>query len=130
MRSQRILFPLCLALVALAVGCRTAPVMLPDPEISVDPALKNDLAVSGFLVMRNQGNLTQVQVTLQNLRYGTLPLEVKTDWFDLNGVLQESMTSSWKTVSVGRQAQLPLKITGPNEQAVNFRIYIREAKRN
>ena len=129
MRFHRVLLPLVLALLALAVGCQS-PVAYSEPELDIDPALKRDVAPSGFLVTRNQGDLMQVQVTLRNLRYGTLPLRVKADWFDLNGMLQESLTSSWKTVSIARQAELPMKFTAPNAQAAQFRIYVREAKRN
>jgi uncharacterized protein YcfL len=129
MKTHRILLPALLAMLALAVGCQS-PVVLTEPEVNIDPALKNDLVTSGFLVVRNEANLMQVQINLRNLRYGTLPVQVKVDWFDLNGLQQESLTSAWKTVSIARQVELPLKFTAPNEQAASFRIYIRQAKRN
>jgi uncharacterized protein YcfL len=129
MRFHHVLLPVLLVTLALVAGCQS-PVAYSEPELDIDPALKKDVVTSGFLVTRNQGDLMQVQVTLKNLGYGTLPLRVKTDWFDLNGMLQESLTSSWKTVSIARQAELPMKFTAPNEQAARFRIYVREAKRN
>jgi len=129
MKVHRFLLLGCVVLAGLVAGCRST-YEIPDPRVTVDPALRRDLVVSRFITMQNQANLTQVQANLRNLRYGTLPLEVKVDWFDANGMVQESLSSNWKYVSVSRQTEYPLKATAPNEQATDFRVYIRQAKRN
>lgn len=129
MRSHCLLVLGCLALAGLLTGCQSVQ-PLPDPRISVDPALNHNLAVTRLVTMRNQANLMEVQATLVNLGYQTLPLDIRVDWFDLNGIKQGSLTEKWNTISVSRQAEYSLKVTAPNEQATDFRCYIHEAKRN
>jgi len=129
MRSHRFLVLGCLALAGLLAGCQSVQ-PLPDPRISVDPALSHDLAIGRLVTMRNQGNIMEVQATLINLGYRTLPLDIRVDWFDLTGIKQDSLTEKWRTISVSRRGEYSLKVTAPNDQATDFRCYINETKRN
>ncbi|MBT3287666.1 MAG: YcfL family protein [Victivallales bacterium] len=129
MKTSRLLLLGCVALSGLLAGCRSV-LSPPDPRVTVGPELRRALFVSRFLTQQNDAGFTQIQATLQNLRRRTLRLQVRVDWFDAKGVVQESLTSNWRNVSVTRQTEYALKVTAPNPQATDFRLYIHEAKRN
>ena len=129
MKTSRLLLLGCVALSGLVAGCRSVQ-SPPDPRVTLGPELKRALVVSRFLILQNDAGFTQIQATLRNLRHRTLPLQVRVDWFDANGVVQESLTSNWRYVSVTRQTEYALKVTAPNPQATDFRLYVHEAKRN
>jgi uncharacterized protein YcfL len=118
----------CLAVAGMLAGCRT--VRPPDPRISLEPMLGNKMQVTQFLVRRNEANLVEIQATLRNLGFRTLPVEVRVDWFDLEGMKQESLTAKWSGFSISGHTEYSLKVTAPNEQATDFRCYLREARRN
>lgn len=128
MRVHRLFLLACLAVAGGLAGCRT--LLPPDPRISLEPALKQRVQVTQLIVRRNEANLLEIQATLQNLGYRTLPLESRVDWFDGQGLKQESLTGAWRSFSVSGHAEYHLKVTAPNEQTTDFRAYIRQPRRN
>ncbi len=128
MRIPRSLLLASLALAGMLAGCRT--VRPPDPRVSLEPMLGRKMHVTQFIVRRNEANLVEIQATLRNLGSRTLPLETRVDWFDLQGLKQESLTSKWSSLSISGHTEYSLRVTAPNEAATDFRCYIREARRN
>ncbi len=128
MRFPRSLLLASLALAGMLAGCRT--VRPPDPRISLEPRLGRKMHVTQFIVRRNEADLVEIQATLRNLGSRTLPLETRVDWFDLEGLKQESLTGKWSSLSISGHTEYSLRVTAPNEAATDFRCYIREARRN
>lgn len=128
MRFPRSLLLASLALAGMLAGCRT--VRPPDPRISLEPRLERKMHVTQFIVRRNEADLVEIQATLRNLGSRTLPLETRVDWFDLQGLKQESLTAKWSSLSISGHTEYSLRVTAPNESATEFRCYIREARRN
>ncbi|MDX9981575.1 MAG: YcfL family protein [Lentisphaeria bacterium] len=128
MSFPRSLLLASLALAGMLAGCRT--VRPPDPRISLDPGIRRKVHVTQFIVHRNAADLVEIQATLSNPGSRTLPLETRVDWFDLEGLKQESLTAKWSSLSISGHTEYSLKVTAPNEAATDFRCYIRESRRN
>lgn len=105
---------------ALAFGC----VAKPDPRIIKGQGLRNitDLTVSEH--PGDDGFLT-LQITGRNTSLRAREFYYRLEWFDAQGLVQDSFQSRWKQVTV--QGQVPFVITevSPRPMARTWRLMLK-----
>ena len=127
MQPKYSLLTAILVIAGLACSCRSLP---SDPRVRMEPHLNSTVAVTNVVTTTNEADLTQVQVILGNRTSRTQQVEVRVSWLDDQGLVQDSLTEHWQTVSVGRSVEARFKSTAPSPEAKDFRVYIQRKRTN
>lgn len=91
----------------------------------------NNSLLAGRLTVKNlktrrQGNLMQVQATLENQWQFQLDFQYKFKWFDKDGFEISPQGQPWRQVVMAGDSQANVQAVAPNPSAVRFEIWVQE----
>lgn len=79
----------------------------------------------------NSGGFIEAQVHGFNHKHNYNKLEYRVDWVDNKGILiHSSRLNQWTEFPVFRNQTFSFTVVAPNPKAADFRVYIRDTKRN
>jgi len=135
--KTRDLFAICglggVAAMAGLTGCSTVntveraqPVaqkrMTDDKRIITDASLNRHVNVVGINETTVSTGFTKVQVELLNKTSSSYSFRYHFDWFDAQGMLVQSATSSWVDQRIQGKETLVILSVAPTESAKDFRL--------
>jgi len=122
-QARHALIPLAALMLALAllVGCASRQ---PDPRIIKDRGLNYLADVKVEEHPRDDG-FTVLQISGTNETLKTRKFFYKVEWFDSQGLIQDTFQSRWKQATA--QAKVPFTITemSPTPTAKNWRLMLK-----
>lgn len=138
MRSLTLAIP-ALALCLLLPACRSVnstqradPVgqanYVDDKRVQTDLTLRRGARIISVNESVAPGDLLKIQVTLHNNRSRSKRIAYKFEWFDLDGMMVDTVMSTWQVKTIQGGEDLTLTGIAPNNRAKDFRIKIQEAR--
>ncbi|GLP96448.1 YcfL family protein [Paraferrimonas sedimenticola] len=76
---------------------------------------------------RLQGDQMQGSAVLVSRASSDMRVQYRFSWFDINGYAIDDEGQAWKSVKLHGGQQLPVNALAPNNTAVKFEVYVREA---
>ncbi len=121
---------LLVLLLALS-GCKSVdtverinPEAIPDPvadeRIVTDPTLRRHITVVEVNRATVSGDLTRVQVRLQNNLRRDRTVQYRFEWYDAEDMFVDSPTSVWRVRTLKGGETIALSDVAPNPRAVDF----------
>lgn len=118
-------------ILGLTASC-TRPVSSVEPESPIgvpnviqDRRVITDSRMSLQIIQVNEsvvsGDLTRVQVVVQNTSNRPKTINYRFDWYDLDG-MQVTTNTPWKSIRLQGQQRSALTATAPNPRAKDFRL--------
>lgn len=107
-------------ILALAFGCAAKPA----PRIIKGQGLRN---ITGLAVSEHPGDdgFLTLQITGRNTSLRAQEFYFKVDWFDAQGLIQDSFQSRWKQVTVQGQAPFVITEISPRPMAKTWRLMLK-----
>lgn len=100
------------------------------PSIIEDRRVITDSRMALQVVQVNEsvvsGDLTRVQVVVQNTSNRPKTVNYRFDWYDMDG-MQVTTNAPWKTLRIQGQQTSPLTATAPNPRARDFRLNLQRS---
>lgn len=107
---------------------REAPIGV--PSVIQDSRVITDSRMALQVTQVNEsvvsGDLTRVQVVVQNTSNRPKTINYRFDWYDLDGMLVSTNTP-WKTLRIQGQQTSALTATAPNPRAKDFRLNLQRS---
>jgi uncharacterized protein YcfL len=140
MRSKKWILALFVA-AGMTVGCnqsvntteRAQPLgqaqIVNDKRIETDPTLAEKAAVTRVIESK-VGDLVKVQVDVLNTRTTQREIDYKFEWYDDTGMLVYSPMSIWKPQTMLGGESVSLVSVAPNPRARDFRLKLKESKKD
>lgn len=121
------------ALMALMVGCATAPQtsgVVDRDELNVDPEIRYAITVTELFEeqIRQPDGTSFLQVQFAVAVTNDADMAWKVDWFNSEGMKVKSVGEGYRTASVLAGQNRYFKATAPHPQVVSYQIHIREPK--
>ena len=124
--KKRMLYLLsALAVCAGCVSYRTPP---EDRRVTVSPDLGASVWVTDVRLTKAQSQHCTLQANVANNTGGVVRMEYKVVWLDSDGAEIPSVVSTWQPMSAAARNVVGLTATAPSPEAVDFRLYVQEAK--
>ncbi|SHI19154.1 YcfL family protein [Ferrimonas marina] len=98
-----------------------------QPQLRIDSSTVAREVSIEKVQKRRVGDLLQASATLISRVSTDRYLQYKITFFDIDGVVVEPGTSSWRPVNLHGGERLPVTQTARTPQAVEFEIYVRRA---
>lgn len=98
--------------------------MVPDRRVITDRALDRIVSIVGVNEATISTGLLKIQVELLNRTTSTQNFSYLIEWFDANGMIVGSPTSTWINRQILPQQTLAITAIAPNESAKDFRIQL------
>ena len=129
---------LMISIPVILTGCRAAvgtverarpvgvPQVVDDKRIIPDASLRKKVDIVQVNEGTVSGNLTKVQVVLANRKGSRVTVNYAWEWYDVNGMLVNSTGAAWKSLPLGGKEQKAVTAIGPNPQAVDFVLKLKE----
>jgi uncharacterized protein YcfL len=129
---------LLISLPVILTGCRAAvgtveraqpvgaPQVVDDKRIIPDASLRKKIDIVQVNEGVVSGNLTKVQVVLANKKSSRVTINYAWEWYDGNGMIVNSTGSAWKSLPLGGSERTAITAIGPNPQAVDFVLKLKE----
>jgi uncharacterized protein YcfL len=142
MRPKKLILAFCVAAGMVAAnGCNRSintveradplgrPQVVNDRRIETDPTLSEKASVVRVYETK-VGDLTKVQVDILNTRTTQREISYKFEWYDDAGMLVNSPMSDWKPQTMLGGEKVSLVSIAPNPRARDFRLKMKESKRD
>lgn len=91
----------------------------------IDKSIDGDIILSGLSSDINSGNLMEVRISGENTTSSYVQLEYKTEWFDNNSMIIDTIMSNWIKYPAYPKTSFAFKAVAPNIKAVDFKVLIR-----
>ena len=129
-----------LGLMILLSGCRAAtgtveraqpvgsPQIVDDKRVMPDRTLRGKIAIIQVNEGVVSGNLTKAQVIVRNQKSSSQTINYAWDWYDINGMLVPSISSSYKQLRLAGAEQKALSTIAPKPEAVDFVLKLQEPR--
>jgi len=133
----RLLFAACC--LAVFTGCESVntvqpskpvaqPNIVDDQRITTDPTLAYNIRITAINETRLDNGRLKVQAQLRNADRQAHTIHYRFEWIDHEGMVQPSITSSWRSTTLqGGQTQF-VAGTAPHRDAADFRLELIERK--
>jgi len=84
------------------------------------------IVITNALLTTNDGGLRELHVSGFNQSYRTKRFRYRVEWLDESGLLVETKTSVWLSMSAMGNSPFSFKAVAPRPEAVNFRMDTRK----
>ena len=137
---KKLFMTMSVSLILLLVGCRAAtgtveraqPVGIPqtveDKRVMPDMSLRGKIAVIQVNEGVVSGDLIKGQVILRNRKSSSQTINYAWEWYDTNGMLVPSVSSSYKQLRFAGDEQKAISAIAPKPQAVDFVLKLQEPR--
>jgi len=130
--TTRVFFAVVATVAVAALPSCLAPeqryaVLLDDPagyRVEVAPGMPGALRLEAPLV-RDTGSGVEVQVSIENRALTERRIEVRTEWFDGDGFLQDDVASAWEPITIGGRGRAHLRRVAPDDRTRRLVIHVR-----
>lgn len=137
MKKPIILITLTSLLVLLLSGCANVNTVsrsneyatknvVNDKRVITDTGLGKKITITEVVEGVVSGDLTKVQVRLQNNRSYELSINYAFEWYDLNGMQVDSTASGWKSLRLQGKEEKAVSSIAPNPNAMDFVLKLQE----
>jgi uncharacterized protein YcfL len=91
-----------------------------------DNCIVDDIKVIDIKGKKQSDGFMKTQITGENNSDNYMQLEYKIVWLDEDGFVIDSIFSNWKTVSAEPKQNFYITNVSPNDNADDFKLYIRQ----
>lgn len=102
--------------------------MVGDKRVTTDASLNRKVQIVGVNESTGAAGFMKVQVELQNMTRKQHSFTYRMEWFDENGIVITSASSSSRPKTIEGKESIFITATAPTDRAKDFRIKLLEAK--
>lgn len=91
-------------------------------NIMLSDDVEDDFKIESSIKANNENGMPIVQVILKNKEDEVKEVGYKLTWLTKDGIIVDTILSSWVYVKVDANKELVVKIVAPNKEAVKYKI--------
>ena len=126
MKKILYLYPIIVCLIFIT-SCVTVPSY--PPRINVAGELHSRITIEDYVSTISRSKTLEVQVSVKNETTRPLRLDYSVDWKDGRGISVRSILTGWNTITLRPGIIENLIFTAPNENVVEYQIYLERSRR-